>query len=76
MTRFLPSNLFQTRLLPTDPTQWIEQNDLIFFVIVIVDSLNLSGFYSRYSKSNWGGKGYDPKILLTIVTSISVKFLE
>ena len=66
MARFLPANLFQTRLLPTDPTQWIEQNDLIFYVIAIVDSLNLSYFYNRYSKSDWGGKGYDPKTLLII----------
>jgi len=64
MTRFLSSNLLQMRLLPTDPTQWIEQKDLIFFVITIVNSLDLSRFYSRYVESNWGGKGYDLKTFL------------
>ena len=67
MSRFFSINLHQMRLLPTDPTLWIDSDDLIFYILSIVDVLNLSGFYKQQSPSNWGGKGYDPKTLLTII---------
>ena len=67
MAQFKVVNLFQMRLLPTDPRKWIEDNDLIFFINGILDELNLNGFYEKYRPDNWGGKGYDPKVMLIII---------
>ena len=67
MAQFKRCNLFQMRLLPTDPRDWILENDLILFLYAITDQLNLDKFYAKFRPDNWGGKGYDPRILLTII---------
>ena len=67
MAQFKRCNLFQMRLLPTDTRDWIPENNLILFLYAITDQLNLDKFYAKFRRDNWGGIGYDPRILLTII---------
>lgn len=67
MAKFKRSNLFQMRLLPSDIRDWIPDNNLILFLYAITDQLNLDKFYAKFRRDNWGGIGYDPRVLLTII---------
>jgi len=64
---FLPVERDQTYLLPPSMKDWLPEDHLAFFVLDVVDEIDLSPFYSRYRQDGWGAPAHDPKMMLTLL---------
>ena len=64
--RFKGSNRNQSYLLPPDIKDWLPQKHLARYIIDIVDLLDLSAIYKKYSDKH-RAQAYDPKILLSLI---------
>ena len=53
---FLPAERDQLYLMPPSVTDWLEEGHLAFFLLDVVDQLDLSGFYEnlRGARSRFG----------------------
>jgi len=63
MTRFKPYCPDQLLLLPPDMKQWLPEDDLVYFIMDVVQQLDLSAIYGGYSRSKAGQPPYDPKMM-------------
>jgi transposase len=52
----------QILLLPPDMKEWLPEGDLAYFIMEVVEELDLSAIYNRYSGSRKGQPPYNPKI--------------
>ena len=57
----------QLFLLPPSLKEWLPENHLAFFILDIVEELDLTGFYEAYRKDGKGGATYDPKAMLAVL---------
>jgi transposase len=64
---FLPADRDQLFMLPPSMREWISEGDLAWFIIDVVDSLDLSAMYGRYRSDGWGRASYDPKMMVTLL---------
>ena len=55
-------------LLPPDLRQWLEEGHLAYFIIDIVEELDLSQIYASYDGSRGGRPGFDPRLLHSMCT--------
>mgnify|MGYP001829207834 CR=1 FL=1 len=53
-TRFRPYELDQLFLLPQDLRQWLPEDDLVYFIIDVVNELSLDPIYADYDSSRCG----------------------
>jgi transposase len=57
----------QVYLLPPSITEWLAEDHLAFFVLEVVDELDLSAFYGAYRADGRGGATYDPALMVAIL---------
>lgn len=64
---FVPVDREQLSLLPSDMGEWLEGDHLAWFVIEVVDRLDLSGLVGRYQLGGVGRRAYHPSMLLALL---------
>jgi len=61
--RFKPYQPNQLLLLPPDMKDWLPENDLVYFIMEMLDQLDLHTIYDRYDGTRGGQPAYDPKMM-------------
>jgi transposase len=64
---FLRADRNQAFLLPPDLRDWLPQEHLAWFLLDVVDQLNLAPFYRVHRDDGHGHPAYDPKLLLGVL---------
>ena len=64
---FIRHHRDQAFLLPEDMRDWLPEDDLVFFVVDLVEEMDLSCFYARYRPDGWGRAAYDPSAMVTLI---------
>ena len=64
---FRDYNPDQLMLFPTDLKQWLPEDDLVYFLIDVVDELNLQPIYQEYSFRKGGQPPYHPKMMVSLL---------
>src|SRR5918995_7305022 len=64
---FLGGDRDQPFLLPPDLRDWLPQGHLAWFVLDVVDQLDLAPFYLAHRDDGHGHPAYDPKLLLGVL---------
>ena len=57
----------QVFLLPPSVRDWLPEGHLAWFVIDVVDELDLTAFYGSYRADGRGGAVYDPAVMLAVL---------
>jgi transposase len=66
-TCFLPYEPNQDFLLPPSPSEWLPENHLVYFVMEIIDRLDLRKFYARYDGDGRRNQPFDPALLVKVL---------
>ena len=53
--------------MPPSMRDWLAEDHLAFFVLEVVDELDLSAFYGAYRQDGRGGAVYDPALMLAVL---------
>jgi transposase len=64
---FLRSDRNQPFLLPPDLRDWVPEGHLAWFILDVVDQLDLQPFYRIHRDDGHGHPAYDPKLLLGVL---------
>src|SRR6266550_1268474 len=64
---FLPCDRDQGFLLPPDVRDWLPADHLAWFVLDVVDQLDLGPFLAAYRADGHGRAAYQPRMLLAVV---------
>src|SRR5512132_2315050 len=64
---FLRGDRDQPFLLPPDLRDWLPDGHLAWFVLDVVDQLDLAPFYRAHRADGHGHPAYDPKMLLGVL---------
>jgi len=64
---FRPYNPDQPFLLPPNPRDWLDDDDLVFFVMDLVRNLDLSPIIGKYDSSRGGRPAYDPTMMVSLL---------
>ena len=64
---FLGGDRDQPFLLPPDLRDWLPQEHLAWFILDVVDQLDLAPFYRPYRTDGHGHPAYHPKLLLGVL---------
>jgi transposase len=64
---FLRADRDQPFLLPPDLRDWLPAGHLAWFVLDVVDQLDLAAFYRAHRDDGHGHPAYDPKLLLGVL---------
>jgi transposase len=64
---FIAANREQVFLLPPDMRDWLPADHLVWFVIDVVDQLELSRFRVAYRADGHGRPAYDPAVLVAVL---------
>src|SRR5919201_143340 len=65
---FLTCDREQSLLMPPDLREWLDENHLAWFVIEVIEELELEDFYASYRADGHGRAAHDPKMMLTLLT--------
>jgi transposase len=65
--RFRPYEPDQLFLLPPDLKQWLPEDDLVYFIIDLVNELNLERIYELYDSSRGGQPAYNPRMMVGLL---------
>jgi transposase len=57
----------QILLLPPDMKQWLPEGDLAYFLMDVVQALDLSAIYNHYSSSRKGQPPYNPRMMTSLI---------
>jgi transposase len=64
---FLRGDRDQPFLLPPDLRDWLPEGHLAWFILDVVDQLDLAAFYLAHRDDGHGHPAYDPKLLLGVL---------
>lgn len=64
---YRPVRRDQVFLLPPDMRDWLPEDHLVWLVIEIVETLDVSAFEASRRRGGVGAPGYDPRMLLTLL---------
>jgi transposase len=64
---FLRGDRDQPFLLPPDLRDWLPEDHLAWFILDVVDQLDLAPFLRSYRADGHGHPAYDPKTLLGVL---------
>jgi transposase len=64
---FLRGDRDQPFLLPPDLRDWLPEGHLAWFILDVVDQLDLAAFYRVHRDDGHGHPAYDPKLLLGVL---------
>ena len=65
--QFRPYEPDQLFLLPPDLKQWLPEDDLVYFIIDLVNELNLDPIYELYDASKGGQPPYNPRMMVGLL---------
>jgi len=54
-------------LLPPSPRDWLPKDHLVYFLIDVVDQLDLSRIEKRYREAGSGNVSYHPRLMVTLL---------
>src|SRR6266508_2136582 len=57
----------QPFLLPPDLRDWLPEGHLAWFILDVIDQLDLASFYRQHRDDGHGHPAYDPKLLLGVL---------
>src|SRR3978361_920340 len=57
----------QLLLLPPDLREWLEEGHAAYFILDVVETLDLSEIFSSYDGSRGGRPGFDPRLLVGLL---------
>lgn len=57
----------QQLLLPPDMREWLPDDDLAWFVLEVVEELDLGGFYRGYRDDGQGAAAHDPQMMVALL---------
>ncbi|MFC1793084.1 IS1182 family transposase [Planctomycetota bacterium] len=66
-THFKPYQPNQLLLLPPDMRQWLPEDDLSYFIMDVVNELDLSAIYQSYDSSKGGQPPFAPKMMTSLL---------
>lgn len=64
---YRPVDRDQQFLLPPDMRSWLPGDHLVWFVISVVEQLDMARFEARSRRGGVGRRGFDPRMLLTVL---------
>ena len=65
--RFRPYNPDQLILFAPDLKQWLPEDDLVYFIIDVINELDLEPIYRQYSRGKGGQPPYHPKMMVGLL---------
>jgi len=65
--RFKPYHPNQLLLLPPDMKDWLPDDDLVYFIIEMLDKLDLIAIYDSYDGTKGGQPAFDPKMMVGLL---------
>jgi len=57
----------QTYLLPPSPRDWLPDGDLVYFMLDVVQTMDLSAITRKYEKEDRGSPPYHPRMMVTLL---------
>jgi transposase len=67
LKRFKPYHPNQLLLLPPDMKDWLPDDDLVYFIMEMLDQLDLSAIYDSYDGTKGGQPAFDPKMMVGLL---------
>lgn len=64
---YRPWNPTQSYLFPPSPRDWLPEDDLVYFLLDVTQSLDLSRIYGSYEAESRGYPPYHPRMMLTLL---------
>jgi transposase len=64
---FVAADRDQLLLMPASVAEWLPEGHLVWFVLDVVDELNLSEFVSGYRADGRGGAAYSPAMMVALL---------
>lgn len=64
---FLTADREQLYLMPPSVTEWLPEDHLAWFVLEIIDELDVSAFEAAYREDGRGGAAYHPRVMLALL---------
>ena len=53
--------------LPPSPRDWLPAGDLVYFILDVVTTLDLSAIRGKYEKENRGSPPFHPRMMVTLL---------
>ena len=64
---FRPFNRDQLSLMPPTITDWLPKDHLAWFIIEVVESMDMTPFYLKYRSNGQGSAAWHPKVMLALI---------
>ncbi len=49
--------------MPPSIQEWLPEGDLAWFILDVVEQMDLKEFYAAYREDGWGAAAYDPEMM-------------
>jgi len=63
----MPWDREQGYLMPPSLLEWLPEGDLAWFILDVVEQMDLKEFYGVYREDGWGAAAYDPGMMVGIL---------
>jgi transposase len=63
----LPYDREQAYLMPPSVRDWLGEEHLAWFIMEVVEGMDLAEFYARYREDGWGAAAYDPTMMVSVL---------
>ncbi len=57
----------QMYLMPASMREWLPEGHLAWFILDVVEEMDLSTFYRRYRADGWGQAAYEPRMMVALL---------
>jgi transposase len=64
---FLPCDRDQQYLMPASIRDWLPADHLAWFVLDVVEQMDLRPFYARYREDGWGAAAFEPSMMVALL---------
>ena len=64
---FLACDRQQQYLMPVSVAEWLPEDHLAWFVLDVVDQLDLAELYGAYRRDGWGRAAHEPSMMLALL---------
>lgn len=64
---YRPWNPDQDWLLPPSPRDWLPEGDLVYFLLDVVNTMDLSAILSKYEREDRGFPPFHPRMMVTLL---------
>lgn len=60
-------NREQIYLLPPSLQEWLPEKDMAWFIIDVIEQMDLSAYYRKYRSDGRGQEAYDPAMMIALM---------